>query len=180
MKCVFQGQRWLQVAVIAAFLAPLAVTAEGEPEVPKTVQVAFEGFTQKPALTETGEPILDEAGEPVMQRIALDDSVVTPGDQVLYVVTIDNPTTEPMLIPQLGVQVAAELLLDPYSFVGPEGLVLEWAGSEEPTKFNPVFVEVDGETVMNADLDDLRALRLTLPKLPPAEKASVEYNVSLR
>ncbi len=180
MTYVFHGQRWLQAAVLAAFLAPSVVTAQDQPDTPETVQVAFAGFTLEPALTETGAPVLDAAGAPVMQRIALDDSVITPGDQVLYVITVDNPTEEPAMNLQLGVQVAAELLLDPYSFIGPEGLVVEWAGSEEITKFSPIFVELDGEMALQADLDDLRALRLTLPKLPPAEEFSVEYTVTLR
>ena len=112
-----------------------------------------------------------------MQRITLDESVVTPGDQVLYVITVENPTEEPAMNLQLGVQVAAELLLDPYSFVGPEGLVIAWSDAEAPEDFALLFVELDGETVMQADLDTLGALRLTLPELPPTEEISVEYTV---
>ncbi|TQM89980.1 hypothetical protein [Roseinatronobacter monicus] len=174
------GQKWSVPILVAAGLFPLALAAQDQPDTPETVQVALAGFTLEPERTETGALVLDEAGAPVMQRIALDDSVVTPGDQVLYVITVDNPTAEPAVNLQLGVQVAAELLLDPDSFIGPEGLVVEWAGSEELTSFSPIFVEIEGETVMNADLDDLRALRLTLPELPPAEEFSVEYTVTLR
>lgn len=173
-------RKWSFCMLCAASLFPLELAAQDQSDTPETVQVALAGFTLEPERTETGALVLDDAGAPVMQRITLDDSTVTPGDQVLYVITVDNPTAEPAMNLQLGVQVAAELLLDPYSFVGPEGLVVEWAGSEELTKFNPIFVEIDGETVMNADLDDLRALRLTLPELPPAEEFSVEYTVTLR
>ncbi len=174
------GQEWPVPILVAAGLFPLALAAQDPADTPETVQVALAGFTLEPERTETGALVLDEAGAPVMQRITLDDSTVTPGDQVLYVITVDNPTEEPAMNLQLGVQVAAELLLDPYSFIGPEGLVIDWAGAEAPDAFAPLFVEIDGETVMNADLDDLRALRLTLPKLPPAEEFSVEYTVTLR
>ncbi|MGY6535546.1 MAG: hypothetical protein ACXIVG_09405 [Pararhodobacter sp.] len=174
------GQKWSVPVLVAAGLFPLALAAQEQSDPPETVQVALAGFTLEPERTEAGAPVLDDAGRPVMQRIALEDSTVTPGDQVLYVITVDNPTAEPAMNLQLGVQVAAELLLDPYSFTGPEGLAVEWAGAETPDAFAPLFVDIDGETVLQADLDDVRALRLTLPDLPPAGGFSVEYTVTLR
>jgi len=173
-------QKWSVLIIITAVMFPLASGAQDHADLPDTVQVALAGFTLEPELTETGTPILDEAGAPVMQRITLDESVITPGDQVLYVITVANPTEEPAMNLRLGVQAAAEVLLDPYSLVGPEGLVLEWADADNPTYFRPVFGVVDGETVLEADLDELRALRLTLPELPPSDAFSVEYTVTLR
>jgi hypothetical protein len=172
--------RRLHVAVFVVCLAPSAVIAQESEGPPDTVQVALAGYTLAPELTETGMPVLDDAGEPVMLRVPLDASVITPGDQVLYVISVENPTSEGAANLQLGVQVAAELMLDPYSFVGPEGLVIDWANLEAPDTFAPLFVEIGGETVMQADLDTLRALRLTLPDLPPAEDFSVEYTATLR
>ncbi len=174
------GQKWSAPMLVIAGMFPLALAAQDQADPPDTVQIALAGFTLEPERDATGAPVLDEAGEPVMQRITLDDSIVTPGDQVLYVITVENPTEDPAINLQLGVQVAAELLLDPYSFVGPEGLVIDWADAEAPEDFAPLFVELDGETVMQADLDSLRALRLTLPELRPTEEISVEYTVTLR
>lgn len=176
------GQKWLLVSLCVVCLTPVALVAKEQDSVtsPTTVQVALAGYTFAPHLTETGAPVLDEAGDPVILRVPLDESIVTPGDQVLYVVTLDNPTTEPAMNLQLGAQVAAELLLDPYSFIGPEGLVTEWADADAPDQFRPIFEEIDGEVVMTADLDALRTLRLTLPELPPSEEVSVEYTVTLR
>lgn len=174
------GQKWLVAILVAAGLFPLPMAAQDQPPPPETVQVAFAGFTLTPERDDTGGLVLDEAGEPVMRRITLDDSVITPGDQILYVITVDNPTETPAMNLQLGLQVAAELLLDPYSFIGPDGLIFEWADAENPTNFRPIFEIIDGETVLEADLDLLRALRLTLPVLKPSEQVSVEYTVNLR
>lgn len=174
------SRKGLHILAAALYLPATTLFAQDAPEVPDTVQVTLEGFTLTPAVTDTGAPMLDDEGVPVMERITLDESVITPGDQVLYVITLNNPTDEPAENLQLGVQVAAELLLDPDSFVGPEDLVIEWADVENLTEFLPIFVEVDGETLMQANLETLRALRLTLPELPPSEDVSVEYTVTLR
>jgi len=170
----------LRAILLAIGLAPSVLAAQDQDLAPATVQVSLAGFTLAPDLTETGAPVLDEAGEPVILRLPLDESVITPGDQVVYVITLDNPTEEPAMNLQIGAQVAAELLLDPYSITGPEGLAMEWADEDEPTNFRQVFAEIDGETIMQADLDSLRALRLTLPELLPSGQASLEYTVTLR
>lgn len=170
------------IAVFAAFLAAPAF-AQDDPVAQDTateVQVTLAGFTLAPELDDNAEPVLDEDGEPVIIRVPLADSVVTPGDAVLYVITLDNPTEEPALDVSLGAQVAGELLLDPFSFTGPEGLDIAWADEESPQDFRPMFEEIDGEVVMTADLDALRILRLTLPELAPSEQYSVEYTVTLR
>lgn len=174
------GQKRLLSGLVAVGMFPLALAAQYETDPEKTVQVALEGFTLEPERDDTGAPVLNEAGEPIMQRIMLDESVITPGDQVLYVITVTNPTEESALNLQLGLQVAPELLLDPYGFVGPEGLIIDWADVETPDIFAPLFVEIEGETVMQADLDALGALRLTLSELPSAEEIHVEYTVTLR
>ena len=174
------GQKWSAPMLVIAGMFPLALAAQDQTDPLDTVQVALAGFTLEPERDATGAPVLDEAGEPVMQRITLDESVVTPGDQVLYVITVTNPTEETAMNLQLGVQVAAEVMLDPYSFVGPENLVLEWADAENLTNFRPIFSVADGEMVLEAELDIMRALRLTLPELLPAEEISVEYTVTLR
>lgn len=168
----------LWALLLAALPAP--ALSETTTEAPTTVQVRLEGFTLAPALAADGTPERDESGEPVILRVPLEESVITPGDQVLYLITLDNPTAEPALDLTLTVQLAAEVQLDPFSFAGPEGLVVDWADAEDLTEFRPIFVEVDGQTVMQADLESLRALRLTLPELPPSEQFSVEYTVTLR
>lgn len=180
IKPVIHSQKWLHIAVFAIYLPAAALNAQEQPETPDTVQVSLAGYTLEPEMTETGTPVLDDAGQPILQRISLDESVITPGDQMLYVITLENPTEETAMNLQLAVQVAAEVLLDPYSFVGSEGLIIEWADAETPDTFAPLFVEVEGETVLQADLDTLRALRLTLSDLPPSEEVSVEYTVTLR
>lgn len=169
---------FLSVLLIAAL--PARALGDTAAEAPQTVQVRLEGFTLAPALAEDGTPELDDYGEPVILRVPLAESVITPGEPVLYVITLENPTEETAENLRLDVQVAAELLLDPYSFVGPEALLVEWADAENPTEFRQIFIEVDGQTVMQADLDTLRALRLTLPELPPAGAFSIEYTVTLR
>ena len=174
------GQKWSPPMLVIAGMFPLALAAQDQTDPLDTVQVALAGFTLEPERTDTGAPVLDEEGNPVMQRIPLDESVVIPGEQVLYVITVENPTEEPASDLQLGVQVAAELLLDPYSFNGPAGLVIYWADGDALTDFAPLFAEIDGEMVLNADLDELRALRLTLPELQQSEQSSVEYTVTLR
>lgn len=178
------GPVFLRPAAIFWGLLTAVVPAQAFGETPgetePSIQVQLEGFTLAPALDAGGTPRLDDSGEPVTLRVPLDESVITPGDQVLYLITVDNPTEEPALDLTLTVQLAAELLLDPFSFAGPEGLVVDWADAENLTEFRPVFVEVDGQTVMQADLESLRALRLTLPELPPSEEFSVEYTVTLR
>lgn len=179
-RSLFPRPKWAVPVLFAAVVFPLAARAQDQSDPPETVRVALAGFTLEPERTETGVLVLDEAGEPIMQRISLDESVITPGDQVLYVITVENPTEAPAMNLQLGVQVAAEVLLDPYSFVSPQDLVLEWADAENPSDFRPIFGVADGETVLEADLDIMRALRLTLPELLPSEEISVEYTVTLR
>lgn len=174
---------WLRACILALVLTPAYVAAQTDipaEDPPTSVQVTLAGYTLALELTDTGEPVLDEDGEPVILRVPLDESVVTPGDQVLYVITLDNPTEDAAMNLQLGAQVAAELVLDPFSFAAPEGLALEWADEESPDLFRPIFEEIDDEQVMTADLDALRALRLTLPELPPSEQMSIEYTVTLR
>lgn len=179
----WRGISLLCLCAFAIWMAPAPAVAQTDATVedaPDTVQVTLAGYTLAPELTETGEPVLDDAGEPVFMRVPLDESIITPGDVVLYVITLDNATDDPAMNLQLGAQIAAELVLDPFSITGPDGLVVEWADGEAPDQFNPVFEEVDGEQVMTADLDALRALRLTLPELPPSDQSSVEYTATLR
>jgi uncharacterized repeat protein (TIGR01451 family) len=167
-------------ALSVASMFPHSLAAEDVPESPNTIQIALMAYTLAQAQTDAGDPIVDDEGKPVMLRIPLEESVITPGDNVLYVIAVDNPTDQGATNLQLGVQVAPELVLDPYSFVGPTDVIFEWADAENPTSFQPVFVVMDNETIMQADLDALHALRLTLPELPPAEKFSIEYTVTLR
>jgi hypothetical protein len=177
------SQKWLHIFFAAALLLPAAAAAQvqtGDEEQPSTIMVALAGYTLEPELDEDGVPVLDDDGQPVLLRVPLDDSVIVPGDDVLYVITLSNPTLEVAVNLQLAAQVAPEVLLDPYSFVGPEGFLLEWADIENPDQFRPVFVEIEGETEMQADLEVLRILRLTLPELPPTGEISIEYTVTLR
>ncbi len=156
---------WLRACILALVLTPSHVAAQTDipaEDPPTSVQVTLAGYTLELELTDTGEPVLDEDGEPVILLVPLDESVVTPGDQVLYVITLDNPTEDTAMNLQLGAQVAAELVLDPFSFAAPEGLAIEWADEDSPDLFRPIFEEIDDEQVMTADLDALRALRLTL------------------
>lgn len=164
-------------AVTAQQVAPTATPPE---EAATAVLVTLEGFTLIPELTEDGAPVLDDAGTPVMIRVPLAESVVTPGDRVLYVITLDNQTADPATDVQLGAQVAAEVELDPFSFTGPDGLEIAWADAETPDVFRPVFEQIDGEEVMTADLETLRRLQLTLPELAPTEQFQVTYFVTLR
>ncbi|WP_322895599.1 MULTISPECIES: hypothetical protein [unclassified Yoonia] len=175
--------------ILALALAPATSIAQDgaapEPataaeDVPAAVQVTLEGFTLAQEVSEEGEPVFDDNGDPVMIRVPLAESVVTPGDQVLYVITLDNPTEEPATDVQLGAQVAAEVELDPFSFTGPDGLEIAWADAETPDVFRPVFEQIDGEEVMTADLETLRSLQLTLPELAPTEQFNVTYLITLR
>lgn len=177
---IIRARLWLCYTAFGLCLLPSLLAAESHGAPAESLEVFLEGYTLEPELTETGTPVLDDAGQPVLQRISLDDSVITPGDRVLYAITLNNPTEDPAMNLQLGLQVTAELLLDPYSFEGPEGLVVEWADADNLTEFYPIFIEVEGETLMQADLDNLRALRLTIPELPAAKEFSVEYAVTLR
>jgi hypothetical protein len=159
-------------------LAPPALAPDAQPA--ETVRVGLSGFTFAPALDEAGQPVLDDAGQPVILRVPLDDSLLTPGEAVLYVLTLDNPTPDPALDLILHAQVAAEVMLDPFSLTAPAGLVVEWADAEAPDSFRPLFEVIEGEAVLQADLDTLRALRLTLPELPPESQVGIEYTVTLR
>ena len=103
------------LALLTTILSPVMLAAQQEPKTDHTMQVAIAGFTLAPLLTETGVAVLDNDDAPVLQRIPLDESVITPGDQVLYVIAVENPTEILAANLQLGVQIAAELLLDPYS-----------------------------------------------------------------
>jgi uncharacterized repeat protein (TIGR01451 family) len=158
----------------AQTVAPSA--AEAEP----AIGVAIAGFTLVPALAEDGTPALDDEGNPIINRIPLSESLVTPGDAVLYVITLTNPTADAATDLQVGAHVAAEVLLDPYSITGPEGMGLEWSDSETPEIFRPVFEMVEGEIRMQADLETIRNLRLTLPELAPEASLQIEYTVTLR
>lgn len=144
------------------------------------IGVTIAGFTLVPALAEDGTPALDEQGNPIINRIPLSDSVVTPGDAVLYVITLTNPTADAATDLQVGAHVAAEVLLDPYSITGPEGMAMEWSDAETPEIFRPVFELVEGEIRMQADLETIRNLRLTLPELAPEASLQIEYTVTLR
>jgi uncharacterized repeat protein (TIGR01451 family) len=144
------------------------------------ISVTIAGFTLVPALAEDGTPALDAQGNPIINRVPLVDSVVTPGDAVVYVIALTNPTPETATDLQVGAKVAAEVLLDPYSISGPEGLGMEWSDAETPDTFRPVFEEVEGETRMQADLETIRNLRLTLPELASEASLQIEYTVTLR
>ena len=169
--------------VMALALGGAAVaqdTAPAEDAAEPAVVVAMAGFTLVPALDEDGAPLLDEDGNPIILRLPLAESVITPGDAVLYVIALDNQTADIATDLQIGAQVAAEVLLDPHSVIAPEGLAMEWADAEAPETFRPVFEEIEGEIVMVADLETIRTLRLTLPTLDPGATALVEYTVTLR
>jgi uncharacterized repeat protein (TIGR01451 family) len=144
------------------------------------ISVTIAGFTLVPALAEDGTPALDEQGNPIINRVPLVDSVVTPGDAVVYVIALNNPTPEAATDLQVGAKVAAELLLDPYSITGPEGMGMEWSDAETPENFRPLFEENEGETRMQADLETIRNLRLTLPELAPEASLQIEYTSTLR
>lgn len=148
------------------------------------LSVAIAGFTLLPVMADDGTQARDEAGQPLFQRRPLADSVVTPGDAILYVIRVENSTAAPAENLQIGAQVAPELLFDPYSVAGPDAqalrMALEWADAETPDQFRPVFVLVDGQPQMQADLATLRALRFHLPFLPVGGMAEIEYTVTLR
>lgn len=148
------------------------------------LSVAMAGFTLLPVMADDGTQARDEAGQPLFQRRPLADSVVTPGDAILYVIRVENSTAAPAENLQIGAQVAPELLFDPYSVAGPDAqalrMALEWADAEVPDQFRPVFVLVDGQPQMQADLATLRALRFHLPFLPVGGMAEIEYTVTLR
>jgi uncharacterized repeat protein (TIGR01451 family) len=95
------------------------------------LSVAIAGFTLLPVMADDGTQARDEAGQPLFQRRPLADSVVTPGDAILYVIRVENSTAEPAENLQIGAQVAPELLFDPYSVAGPDAqalrMALEWA-----------------------------------------------------
>lgn len=155
------------------------VTTQLEAVAP-AISVTIAGFTLVPALAEDGTPALDAQGNPIINRVPLAESVVTPGDAVLYLITLNNPTPDPATDLQVGAKVAAEVLLDPYSITGPEGLGLEWSDAETPEVFRPLFEEIEGEIRMQADLETIRNLRLTLPELASEASLQVGYTVTLR
>ena len=174
---------WLgMIAPVLAQAEPPAETDTATDTAPPSPSVAVDiaGFTVVQAMAEDGTPLLDDAGNPVMIRIPLAESVITPGDDVVYVITLENQTPDPATTLQIGAQVAAEVLLDPYSVTSPEGLALDWADAESPDAFAPVFVMVEGAPVMQADLDTIRTLRLTLPELAAGAAQIIEYSVTLR
>jgi uncharacterized repeat protein (TIGR01451 family) len=148
------------------------------------LSVAMAGFTLLPVMADDGTQARDDTGQPLFQRRPLADSVVTPGDAILYVIRVENSTAAPAENLQIGAQVAPELLFDPYSVAGPDAqalrMALEWADAETPDQFRPVFVLVDGQPQMQADLATLRALRFHLPFLPVGGMAEIEYTVTLR
>lgn len=168
--------------IISMCFTPLQLAAETEAPAadPKTVQVTLAGFTVVSKTDESGQPVLDDAGEPVILRIPLDESVVTPGETVLYVIALNNRTDDPATDLALTAKITADVLLDPYSFTAPDELIVAWADRDSPDQFKPLFEEIEGEEVMQADLDTLSALRLTLPELAPAAQSSIEYTVTLR
>lgn len=158
--------------------APAAETTEA------LLSVAMAGYTLVPVLGNDGTQARDDQGQPVFQRRPLADSVVTPGDAILYVIRVENNTADPAKNLQIGAQVAPEVLFDPYSVSGPDvqalRMALEWADAETPDQFRPVFVLVDDQPQMQADLATLRALRFHLPVLPVGGMAEIEYTVTLR
>lgn len=184
---------WVSVGVLVAGLGlgaaalaqdatapiPAAETADSATAA-LSLSVGLTGFTLIPALTEDGTPKLDDDGTPVMIRVALDDSVIVPGDRIHYEITLENPTPEAATDLALGAQIAPEVLLDPFTITGPEGLALAWSDAEAPDLFRPVFEVVEGETRMLADLDMIRQLRITLPVLPSTQTATIAYSVTLR
>lgn len=172
----------LALAMAGLLAGPLLAQAgpDAVPAEPDTVQVTLTAFTLHPERDAAGAPVLDDNGQPVILRVPLQDSALTPGEAVLYVIEVANPTEATAAALTLRAEVAAEVLLDPHSLVGPEGLVTDWSDAEAPDTFRPLFAVIDGERVLQADLDALRALRLTLPDLPPDGRAQVEYTVTLR
>jgi uncharacterized repeat protein (TIGR01451 family) len=161
----------------AQLAAQMAAMTDAPPPI---VQVHLEAFTEVPELSETGLPVLDENGAPVMIRLAAAESVITPGDEVIYSITVDNQTDQPATGLLVTALVTEELVLDPFSFAGATDVIITWADQEEPELFRPLFEVIDGADVMVADLDMLRRLRLHLPALKPASQISVEYTVTLR
>lgn len=105
--------------------APAAETTEA------LLSVAMAGYTLVPVLGDDGTQARDDQGQPVFQRRPLADSVVTPGDAILYVIRVENNTADPAKNLQIGAQVAPEVLFDPYSVSGPDvqalRMALEWA-----------------------------------------------------
>jgi uncharacterized repeat protein (TIGR01451 family) len=176
--CAAMCRKIAIVLILSA--APLIAQVVPNMDAPPTVHVQVEGFTEVPALTDTGGPRLDENGLPVFPRVPVADSIITPGDTVIYVITVENQTEQPAANMSVTAVVAAEVTLDPFSFVYADGVVVTWADTENPNVFRPLFEIVDGDDVMTADLDLLRFLRLQLPELPPANLTRVEYKVTLR
>lgn len=137
---IWRGISLLCLCAIAICLANLPAMAQTDATVDDAadiIRVTTAAYTLEPELTETGAPVLDDDGEPVILRVPLDESVIIPGDVVLYVITLDNPTDDPAMNLRLGAQIAAELVLDPFSIIGPDGLVVEWADEENPDQFSP-------------------------------------------
>jgi len=174
------GRNWLGRVSIVLCLVAHPISARSEQPEPPPVEVRLSGYTLVPEQTADGLAVLDEVGQPVIQRVPLDDSIVKPGGLVLYVIALENLTDDPVLQMTLTAPVAPDVVLDPFSMTGTEGLIVDWAGGDNPDLFLPLFEEIAGEQVMQANLDALRMLRLSLPALPPSGQAWLEYTVTLR
>jgi hypothetical protein len=168
------------IALLALVLVVPATVGASQSDQPPRVEVRLNGYVLTPALDGDGAPQRDETGAPVILRVPLADGVVTPGDPVLYVVQLANRTDSSADHLVLTADLAAELQLDPFSILGPAGLDVAWTDDPEQGDFRPLFDEIDGERTMVANLDTLRALRLTLPALAPGRDVSVEYTTTLR
>lgn len=174
------------ITVVMALIGTVLSGQTAEPTAAPAPQVVvtMAGHTLVPALGPDGAPLTAEDGSPVMTRIPLIDSVVTPGDRVVYDITLDNQTADAATDLQVGAQIAAEVLLDPFSITGPDGMRLDWAPAPEdpeiPPAYRPVFVMVEDELQMQADLETIRNLRITIPDLAAGAVATVAYSVTLR
>jgi hypothetical protein len=175
------------ILVAALACAPALALAQEAPalpqeaeEPPAQVLARMSAHTLAPELTETGEPVLDEAGAPVFRQVALEDSILVPGETVIFVVTLENPTPDVLEDLVIGAPLAPEVRLDPFSIASIGLLTVEWADVETPDVFSPLFERVDGEDVLQADPDTIAALRLGVAALAPKEALDLSYSVTLR
>ncbi len=167
------------VAVALAWAPAIADTPEPD-AIPEQVQTRITAFTLVPEIAEDGAPVLDGDGAPVFLRVSLEDSVITPGETIVYVVTLANLT--PDLVEDLTIHapLAREILLDPHSIVSDGLLALDWAGEDAPHLFAPLFEVIDGEETLQADPDMIAVLRFSLAALLPGEERDLSYVATLR